>query len=101
MLAYQPQAIYLMHYSRVTDVPRLGAALKVQVRQLADIARRNADAPDPKAAIVADMRALWLRLAREHGSTLSDERIDDILGNDLDLNAQGLVAWVQRQKRTH
>jgi glyoxylase-like metal-dependent hydrolase (beta-lactamase superfamily II) len=101
MLAYQPKAMYLMHYSRVTDVPRLGASLKSQVRQLADIALRNANAPDPKAAILAEMRTLWLRLAREHGSTLSDEQIDEILGPDMELNAQGLVAWVQRQKRTH
>jgi glyoxylase-like metal-dependent hydrolase (beta-lactamase superfamily II) len=101
MLAYQPKAMYLMHYSRVTDVSRLGAELKTQVRQLADIALRNANAPDPKQAIHAQMRALWLRLAREHGSTLSDERIDEILGPDMELNAQGLVAWVKRQKRTH
>lgn len=101
MLGYQPKAMYLMHYSRVTDVPRLGAALRTQVRQLADIALRNANTPDPKAAIVAEMRALWLRLAREHGSTLSDEQIDAVLGQDAELNAQGLVVWVQRQKRTH
>jgi glyoxylase-like metal-dependent hydrolase (beta-lactamase superfamily II) len=101
MLAYQPKAMYLMHYSRVTDVPRLGVALKAQVRQLADIALRNANAPDPKAAMVAEIRTLWLRLAREHGSKLSDEQIDAVLGQDAELNAQGLVVWVQRQKRTH
>lgn len=101
MLSYQPKSLYLMHYSRVTDAPRLGADLKSQVRALAEIALRNAQAPDPKAAIVDDMRALWLRLLREHGCKLSDARIDDVLGQDIDLNAQGLVVWVERQRRAH
>ena len=59
--------MYLMHYSRVTDVPRLGAELKAQVRELADIALRNAGAPDPKAAMAAEMRASGCACAREHG----------------------------------
>jgi glyoxylase-like metal-dependent hydrolase (beta-lactamase superfamily II) len=99
MMAYRPEALYLMHYSRVTDVPRLGAELKVQVRQIADIALRNADAPDPKAAMADEMRTLWLRLARQHGVTLPEARIDEVLGTDVELNAQGLVAWVERQRR--
>jgi hypothetical protein len=30
---------------------------------------------------------------------LPDERIDALLADDVDLNAQGLVAWLGRQKR--
>jgi glyoxylase-like metal-dependent hydrolase (beta-lactamase superfamily II) len=99
MLAYRPEALYLMHYSRVTDVPRLGADLKEQVRELADIAVRNASAPDPKAAIIREMRDLWIRRARAHGCTMPDEEIDELLGVDAELNAQGLVVWIERQRR--
>ena len=99
LLSYQPQSAYLMHYSRVTDLPRLGAELKAQIRQIADIARRNANAPDMKAAIVREMRALWFSRLRDHGCTLSESEIDALLEMDLDLNAQGLVVWVERQKR--
>jgi glyoxylase-like metal-dependent hydrolase (beta-lactamase superfamily II) len=99
MLSYQPRALYLTHYSRVTDVPRLGAELKAQVRQIADIALRNREAPDKKMAIATEMRALWLRLLRRHGCVLSEERIDEILAMDVELNALGLVAWVERQRR--
>ena len=99
MLEYKPDAMYLMHYSRVTDVPRLGASLKIQVRQLADIALRNAKAPDMKAAIVADMRDLWMGLVRQHGCTLPDADVEELLGQDMELNAQGLVVWIQRQQR--
>jgi len=99
MLAYRPEALYLMHYSRVTDVPRLGADLKKQVRELADIAVRNASAPDPKAAMARDMHELWIRLAREHGCTMPDAEIVELLGTDAELNAQGLVVWIERQRR--
>jgi hypothetical protein len=64
-----------------------------------EIARRNADRPDLKGAIVNEMQALWRGLARKHGVQLPDERIDALLEDDADLNAQGLVVWIERQKR--
>jgi glyoxylase-like metal-dependent hydrolase (beta-lactamase superfamily II) len=97
--SYRPAAAYLMHYSRVTDIPRLAGDLKAQVLQLVQIARRNADVPDPKGAIVKEMRDLWRVLARKHGVQLPDERIDALLADDIELNAQGLVVWLERQKR--
>ncbi len=99
LLGYSPQAAYLMHYSRVTDLPRLAESLKAQIRQLAAMARRHAGTPDRAEAIRADMRALWLDLARSHGVTLPESQIDDVLDKDLDLNVQGLVAWLDRLAR--
>lgn len=98
-LSYRPESIYLMHYSRVTDIARLGESLKQQVRELADLARRNANAPDPKAAIVREMRDSWRQRARRHGTPLSEAEVDELLATDLELNAQGLVVWIERQKR--
>ncbi len=98
LLAYAPEAMYLMHYSRVTDVPRLARDLKAQVLQLADIARRHAQSRDRKAAMAADMRALWIELAREHGCVDAEGKVDAFLAEDLELNAQGLVAWLERLK---
>jgi glyoxylase-like metal-dependent hydrolase (beta-lactamase superfamily II) len=97
--SYLPDSAYLMHYSRVTVIPRLASRLKSQVQEFAQIARRNAGAPDPKAAIMKEIWDLWLRLARQHGIALPDARIRELLVEDLDLNAQGLVAWLERQKR--
>jgi glyoxylase-like metal-dependent hydrolase (beta-lactamase superfamily II) len=96
---YRPDAAYLMHYSRVTDIPRLAGDLKAQVRQLVQIARHCAHNPDPKGAILKEMQELWRGLAREHGVQLSDEGIDALLKDDAELNAQGLVVWLERQKR--
>jgi glyoxylase-like metal-dependent hydrolase (beta-lactamase superfamily II) len=96
LLAHHPQAAYLMHYSRVTGLPRLAESLKVQIREHAAIARRHAGRPDRALAISADLRSLWLTRARAHGVTLPESRIVEILEKDLELNTQGLMAWLDR-----
>ncbi|WP_224240192.1 MBL fold metallo-hydrolase [Hyalangium gracile] len=100
LLGYAPRALYLTHYSRVTDVPRLGELLKLQIREFVAIALRHRDAADRHEAISADMRALWLGLLRRHGCMLSEEQLDEVLGGDLQLNTQGLIAWLDRQRKS-
>ena len=100
MAGYKPEAMYLMHFSRVVDVPRLAAVLKAQINEFVRFAERHADAQDRYAAIRADMLELWLNLAREHGAPLSDTQITELLQNDLDLNTQGLIVWLDRRKRS-
>ena len=99
LLGYAPRAMYLMHWSRVTDVARLGDDLKADIRLLVGIARRHAGAPDAEAAIAREIRAAWLDRARRHGCTLPDQAIAAVLDLDIELNAQGLVAWLQRARR--
>jgi glyoxylase-like metal-dependent hydrolase (beta-lactamase superfamily II) len=96
MLGYRPESIYLMHFSRVTDIPRLAASLKEQIRELAVIARAHTADPDPASGIRADMLALWRALARRHGCRLSDSDLERAFEGDLALNTQGLIAWLTR-----
>jgi glyoxylase-like metal-dependent hydrolase (beta-lactamase superfamily II) len=98
MLGYQPESIYLMHFSRVTEVPRLGQELKEQIRELTRIAQRHAADADPAAGIRADMHALWLARLRALGSRLDAAAIDAALENDLELNTQGLIAYLARER---
>lgn len=98
LLSYSPEALYLMHFSRVTDVPRLGESLKGQIRELARIAEQSAAASDRAAAIRAGMSGLWRELAARHGCRLPPERVLAILEGDLELNTQGLIAWLDRRR---
>lgn len=98
LLSYAPEAMYLMHFSRVTDVPRLGESLKAQIRELARVAEQSAAAPDPAAAIRAGMAGLWRELAIRHGCPLPPERVLALLEGDLELNTQGLVVWLERRR---
>jgi hypothetical protein len=88
-----------MHFSRVTDVPRLAASLKAQIHEFVRIAQHHSGAQDRYAAIRADMLDLWLRLAHEHGSACTDAEFAEVLQGDLDLNTQGLIIWLDRQKQ--
>ena len=98
LLSYSPEAMYLMHFSRVTDVPRLGESLKGQIRELARIAEHSAAAPDPAAAIRSGMSDLWRELAARHGCRVAPERLAKLLEGDLELNTQGLIAWLERRR---
>jgi len=95
--ALAPDALYLTHFGRVTGVPRLAASLETQIRAYVRVAERHKRASDRFASIRADLRALWLELLDEHGAPLA--AVDDLLAPDLDLNAQGLVAWLERSER--
>jgi glyoxylase-like metal-dependent hydrolase (beta-lactamase superfamily II) len=96
LLQFQPRAAYLMHYSRVTGLPRLAESLQMQIRAIADIARCHSTDPDRGTAIKAEMRALWVTLARAHGITPAEQKVDTVLDKDLELNTQGLIAWLAR-----
>jgi glyoxylase-like metal-dependent hydrolase (beta-lactamase superfamily II) len=98
LLSYSPEAMYLMHFSRVTDVPRLGESLKGQIRELTRIAEQSAAAPDRAAAIRAGMSDLWRELAVRHGCRLAPERLATLLEGDLELNTQGIIAWLDRRR---
>jgi glyoxylase-like metal-dependent hydrolase (beta-lactamase superfamily II) len=100
LLAQGPRAAYLMHYSRIAGLARIGESLQSQIRELVSIARRHASAPDRYAAIRAEMRALWVELARRHGIARAEARVDEILDKDLELNTQGLIAWLERTRAT-
>lgn len=99
ILALGPRTLYLTHFGGVTDVERLGASLKAQIGQCVDIARRHAGAADRERAIHDELKQLWLALLCDHGTRIEARALDELLANDLELNAQGLVAWLERQAR--
>jgi glyoxylase-like metal-dependent hydrolase (beta-lactamase superfamily II) len=99
MLGYRPDSMYLMHYSRVREVPRLGDSLRRQVQELAALAQAHAADADPAAGIRAGMLARWLEAARAHGCRQSAAELTELLAGDLELNTQGLAVWLGRQQR--
>lgn len=98
LLGRSPRAMYLTHYSRVTELARLAADLKAQIRQFADFGRRHAGSGARVEAIRAEIRALWLARLRAHGVTLPEARIEELLGADLELDTLGVIAWVDRAR---
>jgi hypothetical protein len=101
IVSYSPRAAYLTHYSRITDIPRQAESLKSQIREIVRITKSHANSSNAGKEIAADIRAMWLKLAREHGYTQSEQSFDAVLGTDLELNVQGLEVWLQRLRPKH
>jgi glyoxylase-like metal-dependent hydrolase (beta-lactamase superfamily II) len=99
LLGYRPASIYLMHYSRVTGVPRLGDMLKFQIGEFVRMTRAHAGSVDPHGAIRTSMLELWLGLLRHQGSALAADEVARMLEIDLELNTQGLLIWLQRDQK--
>ena len=100
ILALEPEAVLLTHYSAVGDVPRLGATLKRLTMRYAQIglAHQHAGA-DRAARIRADLGTLLVAELRQHGVPQDDAQILDLLALDVPLNADGIVSWLDARSR--
>jgi glyoxylase-like metal-dependent hydrolase (beta-lactamase superfamily II) len=97
-----PEAAYLTHFGRVTGIARLGAALREQVERFVELTRERATASDRHAAIRSALREYLVTRAAAHGIANAAPTVDTVLGPDLELNAQGLMAWLSRtEKQAH
>ncbi|MNU08674.1 hypothetical protein D3C72_2548260 [compost metagenome] len=61
---------------------------------------RQCDArPDRHRCLVAALTALYLERAQAHGCPLDDAAVTRVLAMDIELNAQGLACWLDRDRR--
>jgi hypothetical protein len=101
LLAADPACVYLTHSGRVGDVPRLGAMLLdhlARIVALGAAVRAAAVARPARAArLQAGLQRLCLDSLRAHGSVLPEAEILDLLAIDLELNAQGMAIWLDRE----
>jgi hydroxyacylglutathione hydrolase len=95
MLALEPQAIYVTHFGQVRDPVRLGEDLRRLIDAHAALAERCRDAGAQRNALLRKGIAELLRAeSRRQGWTLSDDELMRVFAVDVDLNAQGLEAWL-------
>jgi glyoxylase-like metal-dependent hydrolase (beta-lactamase superfamily II) len=99
MLDHRPECMYLTHYGRVTDVPRLGELLLEQMDAMVALALALPADDARHAALMHGFGNIHLKHLRAHGCRLSDAQILDLLALDLELNAQGMAVWLNRRAR--
>jgi glyoxylase-like metal-dependent hydrolase (beta-lactamase superfamily II) len=99
LLALAPRAAYLTHYSRVEDVERLAGELRHRIDAQVALARAEDGKPDRAARLRAGIEALFLAWTRDHGTPLPEPQIAELLAVDVELNAQGLEIWIDRERR--
>jgi len=99
MLAYRPDALYLTHYGRVGDVPRLARLLLGQMDEMVALARSLPNDAARHARLMSGFADIHLASLHAHGTPLNDAQVLELLSLDLELNAQGIAVWLDRRKQ--
>lgn len=103
LLSYRPQAMYLTHYDRIGDVEKLAADLIEQIDAMVAVARHcdaaTADIDERHARLRTALSDLYLRRARAQAVPLDDAGVLRTIDMDIELNAQGLACWLDRERR--
>ncbi|HTQ04294.1 MAG TPA: MBL fold metallo-hydrolase [Polyangiaceae bacterium] len=94
-----PASVYLTHFGRVTGVAALGSSLREQIERIVDLARLTPPGDGRKGRIRAALREYFVARAEAHGIADPAAKVDAVLGADLELDAQGLVAWLERTEK--
>ena len=90
--------MYLTHFSRVTDLPRLGDDLHRLIDAHVAVAERERNAgPERGARILDGLWALMDAEAARQGWRLNADQRRAVLGMDIELNAQGLDYWLDQR----
>lgn len=97
LMARAPQRMYITHFGALGEVPRLARQMLQALAQTVAVAEQAASAPDRHAVLSTALRALYHRRLAEHGCTLPRADIDRLLDIDVELNAQGIAAWLDRR----
>jgi glyoxylase-like metal-dependent hydrolase (beta-lactamase superfamily II) len=96
LLAPQPRLIYMTHYGAVPHPERIAVQLLRQIDAMVVAARGLKDAPERHASLKAAFHEIYVNELRNHGSTASDAMLDLWISGDVELNAQGLGVWLDK-----
>lgn len=96
LLAQRPDVMYLTHYGAVRDAEKLAVQFLAQVDAMAAAARSLANAPSRHDALKLAFRDIYVAELRRSGSTLTEERLHELLAPDVQLNALGLGTWLDK-----
>lgn len=99
LLERQPRCMYVTHYGRLDAVATMAAQLIEQVDAMVALARPLRVEPERHAALKRALAALYRERLRAQGSELDDAGMDALLEVDVELNAQGLGVWLDREAR--
>jgi glyoxylase-like metal-dependent hydrolase (beta-lactamase superfamily II) len=96
LLESKPACMYLTHYSRVAEVPRLGRLLLSLLDEMVRLARSVRGAANRHEALKRGQLEIFSASLAAHGCTLDAEAVSQLLAMDLELNAQGMAIWLDR-----
>ncbi|MFA9440692.1 MBL fold metallo-hydrolase [Uliginosibacterium sp. sgz301328] len=97
LVGLSAEAVYLTHFGRVDCVEARSRELMEQIDEMVKLAHDSHGQPDRHAWLVERLGALYaIRAARRH-CPLPAATVIELLSLDIELNAQGLEVWLDRQ----
>lgn len=96
LLSFDPVCVYVTHYGRVGDVPRLAARVLAVLDGMVAIGRRQRFVTDRHAVLKRELAALYAASLAEHGIEPTADKLE-LLAMDIELNAQGMGGWLDRE----
>ena len=97
IMSYNPQHVFLTHYSRVGHLTQHAESMHSLIDSFVEISKHaNQNSPDRHTTISTAIQALLLKRLSQHGCQLSPEDICDLLSSDIKLNTQGLEHWLDQ-----
>jgi glyoxylase-like metal-dependent hydrolase (beta-lactamase superfamily II) len=101
-LSHAPQRMYLTHYGAVEEVPRLAGELRSGLADYRRIALSAATLGAQRHEAIKQALFDWsLQQLRIREVEISETLARDWLEFDLELNAQGLIVWLDKQSAPH
>ncbi len=97
IMGLQPKQLFLTHYSRVLELPRLAEDMHKRLDDFVEIAREHQDHAARTARMHESMYAYFVSELGEHGYTGSIEQLHAIVEIDVVLNTMGLEYWLDHQ----
>lgn len=99
LLSFNPDAMYLTHYSRIRHVAQKGEDLLRHLDVLVSLAvAAEGGGAELHQQLKQSITAYLFEQIRAHGCLLPESALLDIWGTDLELNAQGLEVWLDMRK---
>jgi glyoxylase-like metal-dependent hydrolase (beta-lactamase superfamily II) len=98
ILACDPDCVYLTHYSRVTNVEKLGSDMHRRIDDFVALAERYKDSAARTETMRAAMFDYLTGELREHGCVVSGDTMAAQLEMDVGLNVMGLEYWLDNRK---
>ena len=99
LLSVQPVCMYLTHYGRVSDVQRLAGQQFALLDEVVRLGQAERQASDRHQRLKNGLLDLYLDSLAAHGCSFGADRVAQLLAVDLELNAQGMAAWLDRDAR--
>lgn len=98
IMACEPEQLFLTHYSRVGNVQRLAGQMHAGIDAYVTLARQHEHDDNRSAALREGLLELYAGQLEDHGYSGDREMMREVLGIDIELNAQGLEVWLKRGK---